>query len=69
MENVDVFLTGMIPVTIRFSVLSHEQSSQISPNRKEIGGAPRTVRTIGNEEAILDAFEEGTESISEVAQE
>jgi hypothetical protein len=45
------------------------ETGQISPNRKEIGGAPRTVRTIGNEEAILDAFEEGTESISEVAQE
>jgi hypothetical protein len=45
------------------------ETGQILPNRKEIGGAPRTVRTIGNEEAILDAFEEGTESISEVAQE
>jgi hypothetical protein len=41
----------------------------ILPNRKETGGAPRTVRTVENEEAILDAFEEGTESIREVAQE
>jgi hypothetical protein len=41
----------------------------ILPNRKESSGAPRTVRTVENEEAILDAFEEGTESIREVAQE
>jgi transposase len=34
----------------------------------EIDGATRTVRTIENEEAILDAFEKGTESIREVAQ-
>jgi hypothetical protein len=30
---------------------------------------PMTVRTVENEEAILDAFEECTESIREVAQE
>jgi hypothetical protein len=36
---------------------------------KESGEAPRTVRTVENEEAILDAFEEGTESIRKVAQE
>jgi transcriptional regulator with PAS, ATPase and Fis domain len=58
----NVFLTGIIQITKRSSVLSHEQ---------EIGGAPRTVRTVENEEAtrILDAFEEGAESIREVAQE
>jgi hypothetical protein len=50
-------------------VLLHEPSRHILPNRKETGGAPRTVRTVENEEAILDAFEEGTESIREVAQE
>jgi hypothetical protein len=50
-------------------VLSHEPSRHILPNRKETGGAPRTVRTVENEEAILDTFEEGTESIREVAQE
>jgi DNA-binding NarL/FixJ family response regulator len=45
------------------------ETSQILPNRKEIGGAPRTVRTVENEEAILDAFEEGIETFKEVAQE
>jgi predicted DNA-binding protein YlxM (UPF0122 family) len=45
------------------------EAGHILPNRKETGGAPRTVRTVENEEAILDAFEEGTESIREVAQE
>jgi hypothetical protein len=50
-------------------VLSHEPSRHILPNRKETGGTPRTVRTVENEEAILDTFEEGTESIREVAQE
>jgi transcriptional regulator with PAS, ATPase and Fis domain len=45
------------------------ERGHILPNRKETGGAPRTVRTVENEEAILDAFEEGTESIREVAQE
>jgi hypothetical protein len=33
------------------------ETGQILPNRKEIGGAPRIVRTVENEEAILDAFE------------
>jgi hypothetical protein len=45
------------------------ETGHILPNRKETGGAPRTVRTVENEEAILYAFEEGTESIREVAQE
>jgi hypothetical protein len=45
------------------------QTGHILPNRKETGGAPRTVRTVENEEAILDASEEGTESIRKVAQE
>jgi hypothetical protein len=45
------------------------ETGHILPNRKETGGAPRTVRTVENEEAILDAIEEGTESIREVAQE
>jgi hypothetical protein len=45
------------------------ETGHILPNRKETGGAPRTVRTVENEEAILDAFKEGTESIREVAQE
>jgi hypothetical protein len=45
------------------------ETGHILPNRKETGGAPRNVRTVENEEAILDAFEEGTESIREVAQE
>jgi hypothetical protein len=40
-------------------------TGQILPNRKEIGGAPRTVRTVENEEAILDAFEESIETIRE----
>jgi hypothetical protein len=53
-----------------FSVIARTVvTGQILPNRKEIGGAPRIVRTVENEEAILDAFEEGTESIREVAQE
>jgi DNA-binding NarL/FixJ family response regulator len=45
------------------------KTGHILPNRKETDGAPRTARTVENEEAILDAFEEGTESIREVAQE
>jgi hypothetical protein len=45
------------------------ERGHILPNRKETGGAPRNVRTVENEEAVLDAFEEGTESIREVAQE
>jgi transcriptional regulator with PAS, ATPase and Fis domain len=45
------------------------ETGHILPNRKESDGAPRTVRTVKNEEAILDAFEEGTESVREVAQE
>jgi hypothetical protein len=45
------------------------ETSQILPNRKEIGGAPRTVRTVENEQTILDAFEEGIETFREVAQE
>jgi hypothetical protein len=44
------------------------ETGQILPNRKKIGGAPSTVRTVENEETILDAFEKGTESIREVAQ-
>jgi hypothetical protein len=53
-----------------FSVIARTVvTGQILPNRKEIGGAPRTVRTVENEGAILDAFEEGSESIREVAQE
>ncbi|KAJ3629816.1 hypothetical protein MTP99_014183 [Tenebrio molitor] len=40
----------------------------ILPNSKEIGDATRRpVRTVENEESILDAFEDGIESIREVA--
>jgi hypothetical protein len=45
------------------------ETGHILPNRKETDGAPRTVRTVENEEAILDDFKEGIESIREVAQE
>jgi hypothetical protein len=45
------------------------ETGHILPNRTETGGAPRTVRTVENEDSILYAFEEGTESIREVAQE
>jgi transcriptional regulator of acetoin/glycerol metabolism len=45
------------------------ETGHILPNRKETGWAPRTVRTVENEEAILDAFEEAIEIIREVAQE
>jgi transposase-like protein len=38
------------------------------PDRKNIVGAPRIARTVENEQAVLDAFEDDdTKSISEVA--
>jgi hypothetical protein len=45
------------------------ETGHILPITKVTGGALRTVRSVENEEAILGAFEEGTESIREVAQE
>ena len=45
-----------------------QETGQVVPNRKEIGGAPRIARTVQNEEAVLNAVEEdGTRSIAEIA--
>lgn len=45
-----------------------QETGQVAPMRDEAGGRPRNARTLENEEAILNAFEEdGTRSIREVA--
>lgn len=33
-----------------------QEANEVLPSRSEIGGAARLVRTVENEEAILDAF-------------
>jgi hypothetical protein len=40
------------------------ETGHILPNRKETGGAPRTVRIVENEEVILDAFEEVAQELN-----
>jgi hypothetical protein len=42
----------------------------MQPVRREVGGAPRNVRTVEHEEAVLNVFEEdGTRSIRTVSRE
>jgi hypothetical protein len=44
--------------------------NQTQPVRREVGGAPRNVRTVEHEEAVLNVFEEdGTRSIRTVSHE
>lgn len=46
------------------------ETGQVVPLRKGIGGAPKRIRTVENEEAVLNAFEENSrKSIREVARE
>jgi hypothetical protein len=47
-----------------------DKTGQMQPVRRKVGGAPRNVRTVEHEEAVLNVFEEdGTRSIRTVSRE
>jgi hypothetical protein len=54
--------------TILKLIAGSRETGQMQPVRREVGGAPRNVRTVEHEEAILNVFEEdGTRSIRTVS--
>jgi hypothetical protein len=56
--------------TILKLIARSRQTGQMQPVRREVGGAPRNVRTVEHEEVVLNVFEEdGTRSIRTVYRE
>jgi hypothetical protein len=56
--------------TILKLIARSRETGQMQPVRREVGGAPRNVRTVEHEEAVLNVFEEdGTRSIRTVSRE
>jgi hypothetical protein len=52
------------------TIARSRESGQMQPVRRKVGGAPRNVRTVEHEEAVLNVFEEdGTRSIRTVSRE
>jgi hypothetical protein len=56
--------------TILKLIARSRETGQMQPVRRKVGGAPRNVRTVEHEEAVLNVFEEdGTRSIRTVSRE
>jgi hypothetical protein len=56
--------------TILKLIARGRETGQMQPVRREVGGAPKNVRTVEHEEAVLNVFEEdGTRSIRTVSRE
>jgi hypothetical protein len=56
--------------TILKLIARSQETGQMQPVRREVGGAPRNVRTVEHEETVLNVFEEdGTRSIRTVSRE
>jgi hypothetical protein len=56
--------------TILKLIARSRETGQMQPDRREVRGAPRNVRTVEHEEAVLNVFEEdGTRSIRTVSRE
>jgi hypothetical protein len=56
--------------TILKLIARSRETGQMQPVRREVGGAPRNVRTVEHKEAVLNVFgENGTRSIRTVSRE
>jgi hypothetical protein len=56
--------------TILKLIARNRETGQMQPVRRKVGGAPRNVRTVEHEEAVLNVFEQdGTRSILTVSRE
>jgi hypothetical protein len=51
--------------TILKLIAGSRETGQMQPVRREVGGAPRNVRTVEHEEAILNVFEETAPGVFE----